>query len=168
MIEATACHLHGRDDHVGQILVGRRVKPPFPGALGAPGGKYELEENMISCATRETMDEVSVVPIILQHNHFATAYYYYPDANGVPECKWCVHFIDVYEWEGEPELPHQKEFSELVWIRLRNMPYKDMMPDFGHWFPKVLSEGLDKILLVQVRYADPTGQKIEAVETTFV
>lgn len=94
----------------GMVLLARRspARKSYPGLWSFPGGHVELGEGHIQALTRETREEVGVVPVkakpleLLRDPSDGEIFYY---------------LFAVSEWDGELSI-QDDEHSELQWFAL--------------------------------------------------
>ncbi len=118
----------------GKILLAKKKRGFGEGKwLAGAGGKVEESETLENAVTRETIEEINVIP-----NNFvriATLNFYFPYVDK-PE-KWnqqvCVFVSD--DWSGEP-----KESDEISpqWFDFDKIPFDLMWSDAHYWLPDIL------------------------------
>lgn len=60
------CVFRHRDD-LTEILLIKRLNPPFAGEWALPGGRLEAGENLDACAIRELYEETGLQPQTIEH-----------------------------------------------------------------------------------------------------
>jgi len=111
------------------VLLIRKKRGHGAGKINGPGGKLEDGENPLSCAVRETFEEVGI-----------TAH--------TPELLGEFKFVDLVapQWLGYAFLarsfhgiPKETEEAVPLWFEFDRIPYAEMWPDDRHWLPLLLA-----------------------------
>lgn len=166
MQEATVCLLQRGDGKNAEILLGRRTDTLFAsGRWNGPGGKFRKKETVLRCTKREVQEEIGVEITTSTMRHFATADYYHPQGTE-HSLKRRVHFVSATCWTGEPR--PLDGFDMLQWFPRHNMPYHQMMADQIVWLPQALQDTSERLLIVEIFYADATSQTVERGSFKFV
>lgn len=97
-----------------------------------PGGKIEDGEDLITCALRETMEEVGVMidPSDILSEITVDAHYI--------DGKKTAHIYLVDTWEGMPDNLEPGLHDEYVWKTLDELPYP-MIPHIRVWVEWLLA-----------------------------
>jgi 8-oxo-dGTP diphosphatase len=99
------------------------------GKINGPGGKIELGETPLSCALRETQEELDIIPL-----------------NMMPRAELNFHAIDfpkikafvfvAYDYQGTPT---ESQEAAPLWCDISALPFDRMWDDDRYWLPKVLA-----------------------------
>jgi 8-oxo-dGTP diphosphatase len=123
--QATLCYII----KYGRILLIKKKKGIGSGLWNGPGGKIEKEEEPAFSASRETYEEVKIVPAELRKvgelNFFT---------EGVND--WFVHVYVTDEYDG---IEKETEEAAPRWFKLDKIPYDEMFPDDRIWMPLMLA-----------------------------
>lgn len=111
-------------------LVGSRKK------FNGYGGKQELNEHILATAIRELEQESSVRGKEADLELAAQISFFWP-GNETLEPDMLVHFFFLAKYEGTPQ--EGTEMGEPQFFLPEEIPYHEMMPADGFFFPKILS-----------------------------
>lgn len=104
-----------------KVLLGKRINSYKSGFYGLPGGRLELEEEILSGGERELLEETGLKANTLKY------------AGVVHEKKadhTFVHFALICtDFEGEPTVVEKDKCQSWQWFDLQNLP-EDILP--GH------------------------------------
>lgn len=126
-METTLCIL--KKDNL--ILLGMKKSGFGNGKYNGIGGKIERMETPNEAMIRETQEEISVTPIKYEKVGIIDFDEYY---KGNKE-HVILHLYMVYQWNGNP-----KESDEMSpkWFNIKQVPFKQMLPDNKYWLPLIL------------------------------
>ena len=126
-METTLCIL--KKDNL--ILLGMKKSGFGNGKYNGIGGKIERMETPDEAMIRETQEEISVTPIKYEKVGIIDFDEYY---KGNKE-HVILHLYMVYQWNGNP-----KESDEMSpkWFNIKQVPFKQMLPDNKYWLPLIL------------------------------
>ena len=115
-----------------KLLLGLKKRGFGTGKINGIGGKVEDGETIEAAAKRETLEEIGVKVIKMEHVAdivFENLYY-----KGESE-DHMMHIFIGYEWSGKPI-----ETDEIrpEWFKISQLPYEQMWGDDEHWLPEVL------------------------------
>jgi 8-oxo-dGTP diphosphatase len=110
----------------GQVLVGRRARPPMAGRFSLPGGIVEVGETLIQAAKRELLEEVGVEAEIIGFNRHVE-----PILREGGRVR--AHFVIasfVGRWRrGEPRVSN--EIDAVAWIEPQSSAGLPTTPELG-------------------------------------
>lgn len=116
-----------------EVLLGRKQGRPEigEGTLNGPGGKQELDETLVECLVRETLEEVAVALNPEKVEKCAVITFH---AGGIPDFE--VHVYRTSDFNGEP-----RETESMVpeWHDKDHIPYERMLESDAKWFPRLMS-----------------------------
>lgn len=99
-----------------KVLIGKRTgKPAGSGTWFPPGGHLEMNETLLECVIRETVEEATIE---IQNIKFVT----------VNENIWKdmeTHFVTIYfvaDWKSGEPVPQPGEYSEWGWFTWDALP----------------------------------------------
>lgn len=130
-----------------RFLMVRNHRGINKGCVNFPGGKKEPEEDMLSCAKRETLEETGITilnPIKVGYIEFPTMDFY-------------VHVYKTTEFCGE--LAAREDEVDVFWQDAENIPYENMREADKDFLPLILSGQY-----VKRRYFYTPDFKIEKIE----
>ena len=116
-----------------EVLLGRKLTGLGVGKIVAPGGKLEPEESAIDAARRELQEEVGRELDIAELTEVGLNRYRFPTK---PSLNQDSHVFRAVWASG---VPARSAELEPLWIRISDLPYKEMWADAGHWLPAVLN-----------------------------
>ena len=129
MRQATLCFLI-KDN---KVLLAMKKRGFGVGKWNGPGGKVheDTHETVEQAAVRETQEEVSVTPLMLEK--VAEFKFTFPH-----NLDWgqTVHVFLCYKWSGEPK---ESEEMKPKWFDKDKLPYKKMWADDSIWMARVLA-----------------------------
>jgi 8-oxo-dGTP diphosphatase len=103
-------------DSENRILLGERINNTASGMFSTPGGRIELDEDMIACAIRETKEETGLivdaedVRIIGFKEHFRFGNHY------------VMFYAEVRRWSGELTNTEPHKCKEWQWFSVSEIP----------------------------------------------
>lgn len=102
-----------------ELLLVRRLSPPWAGFWDIPGGYCEAHEHPEACASREALEETGV-SIQIQSYH---GIWLEPESNSLYGSNICIYYI------AEPigdysMIPDGKETDKVRWFKLNCLPKK--------------------------------------------
>ncbi len=115
----------------GKVLMGeKKVGEVGTGTLAGSGGKLNLDETLVECAVRETLEEfeIEIDPAKLELTAVITFF-----AAGVADFKVHIYRTSIFKGEAHETL----EMKAPTWYDLENMPYDRMLDSDNKWFPKI-------------------------------
>ncbi len=138
--QATLCILT-RGDPPQQVLLGYKKAGFGQGKYTGFGGKVKEGETLAQAASREMLEESSVLVPLSALRHVAQLDFIFPHR---PDWSQAVHVFLASTWQGQPQ-----ESAEMVprWFHVDALPYAKMWVDATHWLPPIL-EGK----LIQARF----------------
>ena len=114
-----------------QILLAMKKRDFGIGRWNGVGGKPEDNENIFDTATRETQEEIGVIPKNIQQVGQLDFHY-----QNKPEWDQQVLVFVTHDWEGELI---ETEEMKPQWFETNELPFESMWPDDPYWLPLVLS-----------------------------
>jgi 8-oxo-dGTP diphosphatase len=103
-------------DSANRILLGERMNNTASGMFSTPGGRIELDEDMVDCAIRETKEETGLivdaedVRIIGFKEHFRYGNHY------------VMFYAEVRRWSGTLTNTEPHKCKEWQWFSLSEIP----------------------------------------------
>lgn len=115
----------------GEVLLAMKKRGFGSGKWNGVGGKANEGEDVVEAATRESQEEIGVIPMNL--NLVAIFNYHFPLQEG-----WGlqVYVFTATEWRGEPT---ESEEMRPKWFKIDEIPYKEMWVDDEIWMPKAFA-----------------------------
>ena len=114
-----------------QILLAMKKRGFGEGKYNGVGGKIKEGETPEQAMIRETMEEISVVPVEYEKVGVIKFLEYY---KGKKE-KVSFHLYTASKWEGDIK---ESEEMKPEWFNVNEIPYDKMLPDDKFWMPYVL------------------------------
>lgn len=105
----------------GEILLLKRVKPPYAGYWSVPGGKIEFGEHPAAAAIREFEEETGLSAEFKALRGVASE-----TVKGAEDAHFILFFCEL-EWNGEGELKHSDE-GECRFFKLGELDKIGMLP----------------------------------------
>jgi 8-oxo-dGTP diphosphatase len=130
----------------GRVLLARRTKPPFAGALSLPGGLVEVGETLEVAALRELREEVHVDARIVAFNRYVESI----DRDNAGQIRH--HYVIasfVGEWIAGEAKPGP-EAGETVWVEPACLAGLDCTPHIV-----AVVEGAQRALNARARAGQP-------------
>jgi 8-oxo-dGTP diphosphatase len=135
-----------------RVLMLHRNKEPNKGLWVAPGGKVELHEAPIECATRELREETGLAARSMQLRGVVT------EVSPREDYQWIL-FIYVTD-DAQGELIQCNE-GHLAWVELSAVPLLPIPQADAIFFPKIID---DTGTLYQARYTYDANLRLVHVE----
>jgi 8-oxo-dGTP diphosphatase len=113
----------------GEVLLMRKKRGIGAGKINGPGGKLDAGEAPLAGATRETREEVCVVPRELAYagrNRFQ-----FVDGTAID-----VHVFRASDCDGTPSATPE---ADPFWLPVDRIPYAEMWEDDALWLPHLLA-----------------------------
>lgn len=104
-----------------QVLMGKRLTNPEPGAWGFPGGKFETGEHFEDCLKRELYEETGLIAEDVEFTQLLNDLQ--KDEHWIQ-----INFL-VKKWSGNLEVKEPTKCGEWKWFDLDNLPENIF---FGH------------------------------------
>lgn len=118
-----------RDD---EILIAMKKRGFGAGLWNGVGGKIEAGESVTDALSRETREEIGVIPM----NYWQVAELdFIQDAETEPWHMYVYAYL-CDEWQGDPS---ESEEMSPEWFNIADIPYDQMWEDDRHWLPQVLA-----------------------------
>ena len=113
----------------GEVLLIRKKRGLGAGKINGPGGRLEPGETAEASAIRETQEEIGVTPTDLEaigelHFHFLDGYK--------------LH-VAVFIASGCEGILCETDEATPLWVRLDEIPFREMWEDDPHWLPLLLN-----------------------------
>jgi 8-oxo-dGTP diphosphatase len=126
-VEAILCHIKDKD----RLLLQYKAKGKFgEGKWNGPGGKILKGETKEQAVEREVLEETGLLVSDLKYVGKTTFIFPKKGAD-----VWIVYIFLTENFSGE--LKHSEE-GKLQWLKIKNLPYKNMWPDDIYWMPVML------------------------------
>jgi 8-oxo-dGTP diphosphatase len=116
-----------------QILLALKKRGFGIGKWNGYGGKPEGGEDLLSCAVRETAEEIGVQIEKADLNHLGRLEFYFTDN---PSWNQEVNIFKVHKWNGEPV---ETDEMRPQWFDFDKIPFEQMWLEDKHWIPKFLA-----------------------------
>ena len=116
--------------HQGKVLLIKKLTGHGQGKINGPGGKWEINESLLECARRETLEETGLAV----DNLTCEAELRFVEQAGP---QWLGYVFVAKAFSGE--LTQTRE-AKPFWCDLGNIPYQLMWADDAIWLPKVLKQ----------------------------
>ncbi len=116
--------------HEDQVLLIEKLTGHGQGKINGPGGKWEVNETLLECARRETLEETGLVV----DNLTCEAELRFVERAGP---QWLGYVFVAKAFSGE--LTQTRE-AKPFWCDLGNIPYQSMWADDAIWLPRVLEQ----------------------------
>jgi len=123
-IRATLCYIV-KD---GKVLFIRKKRGIGQGKLNGPGGKIEMNEDLIESVKREVKEEVGVD--VIDPRALGEIDFYFGD-----RFEWKVYIFKSDEFTG---VEKETDEAKPIWFDVGQIPFHEMWPDDRYWLPLLL------------------------------
>lgn len=113
----------------GQILLIRKQRGLGAGKINGPGGKLDPGETALECAVRETREELCITATGVE----AAGELRFEFVDGTR-----IHCV-VFTARGYDGVPTETDEAIPLWFPVDQVPFHEMWPDDGLWFPHLLT-----------------------------
>lgn len=113
----------------GRILLIEKKRGHGAGKINGPGGKIDPGESPLTCAVRETQEELLIS--VKNPRKVAELWFQMSDYPSL-----LCHVFIANDFDGEPT---ETEEATPLWAPLDVIPYDRMWEDDRHWLPLVLA-----------------------------
>ena len=130
-------------NHVGQILMGRRLSPYAYGKWSNAGGRLEFGEDPRNCAVREAFEETNLKVIDVQDCGYLNDMEDY----GTGKRHWVALMFAGRVWDmGELQNVEPDKHSEWKWFHFNQLPVDTWEPMKEWWRTNPYADSLHFML----------------------
>ena len=126
--------------HQGKVLLIKKLTGHGQGKINGPGGKWEINESLLECARRETLEETGLAVDDLTCE---------AELRFVEEAGplWLGYVFVAKVFSGELT---QTQEAKPFWGELGNIPYRVMWADDAIWLPRELRKRWTERRIVEI------------------